>query len=143
LGGWRVTRLDGPAATRDALLAALPDADLFHYAGHAEMGGPSGAASALVMTGGARAQMGDLLTLPRLPRLVVLSACEAAATPSTMGLAQAMLAAGARAVVAPTRVVADGAAQAFVVSFYEAVAAGGASALADAFQRAAIGAIGT
>ena len=55
LGGWQVARLDGPAATRDALLAALPAVDLFHYAGHAELAGPGGAASALVLTGGARA----------------------------------------------------------------------------------------
>ncbi len=143
LAGWQITRLDGRAATRDAVLAALPDTDLFHYAGHAEMAGPSGAASALVLTGGARAQIGDLQALPRLPRVVVLSACQAAATPSTMGLAQAMLAAGTRAVVAPTRVVADEFAQAFVGSLYEAIGARGTAALPEAFQRAAIGAAET
>jgi tetratricopeptide (TPR) repeat protein len=143
LGGWQVTRLDGAAATRDALLAALPAADLFHYAGHAEMSGPGGSTSALLLTGGGRAQIGDLLALPRLPEVVVLSACEAAATPSSMGLAQAMLAAGTRGVVAPTRAVADGAAQAFVVALYQAMARGGTATLPEAFQRAALGAIAT
>ena len=40
-------RLDGPAATRDALLAALTDTEFLHYAGHAEVTGPSGISSAL------------------------------------------------------------------------------------------------
>jgi hypothetical protein len=143
LAGWTVTRLDGAGATRDALLAALPAADLFHYAGHAEMAGPSGTTSALVLAGGARAQMGDLLALPYLPRVVVLSACEAAATPSTLGLAQAILAAGARAVVAPTRLVADADAQAFVAAFYEGIATRGLTELPRAYQRAALGAVAT
>jgi hypothetical protein len=138
LGGWKVTRLDGPAATRDALLASLPAADLFHYAGHAQVSGPSGATSALFLTGGARVEVGDLQALPHLPRVVLLSACEAAATPSTMGLAQAILAAGAKAVLAPTRVVGDADAQAFIAAFYDRMATGGLSELRGAYQHAAL-----
>ena len=54
-----------------------------------------------------------------------------------------MLAAGTRAVVAPTRVVADDAAQAFVGALYEAIAGRGTAALPEAFQRAALVAVGT
>jgi cellulose synthase operon protein C len=151
LGTWRVARLDGPTATRDSVLKALPEVALFHYAGHAEMAGPSGVSSALVLTGGARAQVGDLLALPRLPGVVVLSACQGAATAATvangasasmMGLAQAFLAAGAQAVVASTREVADAEAQTFMATLYETIRTRGLETLPEAFRRAAIGAVG-
>ena len=151
LDGWRVTHLNGNAATRDALLTALPEVGLFHYAGHAEVAGPSGALSALVLAGGARAQLGDLLTLPRLPSVVVLSACQAAATEAngvetgsavTLGLAQAFLAVGARAVLAPTREVADTDAQSFMTTLYQDLASRGLSALSEAFRSATLQAVG-
>ena len=93
--GWRVSRLSGHEATRDALLAALPSVRLFHYAGHTTSGGPTGASSALILTGGQHIELGDLLALPRVPEVVVLSACRAGsgsgsdgASKSMMGLAQ-------------------------------------------------------
>jgi hypothetical protein len=149
--GWRVTQLDGLAATRDALLRSLPEVGLFHYAGHVEMAGPSGSSSALILAGGQRVLFGDLLALQRLPSVVVLSACGAAATgpsnagvapTSMMGLAQAFLAAGARAVIAPTREVADVEAQAFMASLYRALTSRGLATLTDAFRRSAIEAVG-
>jgi CHAT domain-containing protein len=144
--------LDGPAATRDSLLTALPDARLFHFAGHAQLAGPSGAASALIVEGGARIQLGDLLALPRLPNVVVLSACEGAATgastagdgssASTMGLTQAFLAAGAHAVVAPSRNIADAEARVFVSALYETVGKSGFASISEAYRRAAIRSLG-
>jgi cellulose synthase operon protein C len=151
LGGWQVTRLDGRTATRDALLETLPTVDLFHYAGHAAVAGATGALSALVLSNGQRVELGDLLALPRLPEVVVLSACSAAATRGTdaeaastsvMGLAQAFLAAGTQTVIAPVRDVSDVAAQSFMASLYEALRAAGPSTFPQAFQRAAAAAAG-
>ncbi len=142
LPGWEVARLDGRKATRDAVLAALPGATLFHYAGHADVAGPSGAASALRLAGGARAELGDLLAVARAPDLVVLSACEAAGSDagggSLLGLAQAFVLSGAQMAVAPTRPVRDSEARAFVNAFYAALAGGDASAVPAAFRRAAL-----
>ncbi len=151
LGGWQVTRLDESAATRDALLATLPTVDLFHYAGHAAVSGSTGALSALVLANSQRVELGDLLALPRLPGVVVLSACSAAAargtdaeaaSTSAMGLAQAFLAAGTRMVIAPVRDVSDVAAQNFMASLYEALRAVGLPAFPQAFRRAAAAAVG-
>jgi len=150
LDGWLVERLAGHAATRDELLARLPAVGLFHYAGHATAGAEGGTSSALVLADGQRLELGDLLALPRVPDVVVLSACRAGAggglgegaATSMVGLAQAFLAAGARFVVAPIRDVGDAEARAFVVSFYAALGAGGLDAPAEAFQRAARAAVG-
>ncbi|MES1205861.1 MAG: CHAT domain-containing protein [Pseudomonadota bacterium] len=131
LSGWQVTRLDGGAATRGATLSALPRVRLFHYAGHAEVSGPQSLASALLLKGDARVELGDLLAAPSLPDLVFLSACEAAGTtdrqPSLMGLAQAFVAAGSRAAIAPTRRIGDEDARAFVTAFYAQLAQPGSA----------------
>jgi hypothetical protein len=137
LPGWNVTRLEGDAATREATLGALPRARLLHYGGHARAGDGDGEAfsSALVLSRNARVELGDLLAAPAVPELVVLSACEAAGTaagaPSLMGLAQAFVAAGARAAIAPTRVVGDADARRFVATFYAALARAGWGAQRD------------
>lgn len=125
LAGWNVVRLDGPAATRDAMLAALPSARLLHYAGHARSGFTGPLSSALVLSGEGRIELGDLLAAPAVPELVILSACEAASVearqPSLMGLAQAFVAAGAAAALAPTQPVGDADARAFTAAFYDAL----------------------
>jgi CHAT domain-containing protein len=110
--GWSLRRLDGPAATASALSGALAGADLFHYAGHGNFSGFAGWDSALPLADGSRLTVGDILTLRRLPRWVVLSACEAGrsskeAPGEGIGLAHAFLLAGSRAVIASTRVVDD------------------------------------
>jgi CHAT domain-containing protein len=126
LVGWHITRLDGENVTRSAVLEGLSNVGLFHYAGHAELQHSQGLASALLLAGNARVELGDLLAAPSVPNLVVLSACDAAGTtahhPSLIGLAQAFVAAGARAVVAPVRAVSDTAAQAFFGAFYASLA---------------------
>ena len=74
-------------------------------------------------------ELGDLLAAPAVPELVVLSACEAAGaaagTPSVMGLAQAFVAAGAGAAIAPTRAVGDADARRFVATSNPALARAG------------------
>lgn len=148
LGGWNVVTLDGAAATRDAALAALPNARLLHYAGHARPGATGPLSSALVLSGEGRIELGDLLAAPAVPELVILSACEAAGVearqPSLMGLAQAFVAAGAAAALAPTEPVRDADARAFTAAFYEALEEspgarpGGAPDRAVARMRAAL-----
>ena len=117
-----MTRLDEAGATREATLAALPKARLFHYAGHALTAGVGQFSSALLLKDDARVELGDLLAVAAVPEIVVLSACEAAGTtnhaPSLMGLAQAFVAAGASAAVAPTSAIGDSEARAFIAAFY-------------------------
>jgi tetratricopeptide (TPR) repeat protein len=116
-------RLDGPAATRARVLASLPEAAIFHFAGHGGFAGVEGFDSALLLADGGRLSLGDVLALPRVPPLVVLAACEAARSVAAsgtegLGLAQAFLAAGAEAVVAPTRRLADQGAGQLFSAFY-------------------------
>jgi tetratricopeptide (TPR) repeat protein len=140
LQGWRLTRLIAGQATRDAVLSTLSAAQLLHYAGHTEIGGPSGMSSALLVAGGARIELGDLLAAPRLPSVVVLSSCEAAtsAQASMMGLAQAFLISGTRAAVAATRPVPDESARAFMSAFYANLKGIDAASMAKAYRQAAV-----
>lgn len=151
LAAGRVVRLDGGRATRDAFLTALPQVRLLHYAGHSEMADRNGASGTLILAEGARVQIGDLLSLPRLPEVVVLSSCRAAATRATadedesdltVGLAQAFIAAGASAVVASTEDVGDADAESFVAAIYEGLNTGGDVGIAKRFRQAAMQAIG-
>jgi tetratricopeptide (TPR) repeat protein len=103
--------LVGGEATHDALLARLPEVDLFHFAGHADFVS-GGWQSGLRLAGTSHLEPGDILALPRVPRQVVLSGCEtmresADVSVASLGIAQAFLARGARSVVATTRPVPD------------------------------------
>jgi CHAT domain-containing protein len=148
LSTWRLVRFDGSAATRDAVLTALPTARILHYAGHSEASGSGGTSSALLLAGRSRADLADLLGAAHTPELVVLSACEAAgnsftdgdAEGSMIGLAQAFIAAGTRAVIAPTRAVGDEDARAFMAAFYAGFADGSLDSLPAAFRKAALAA---
>ena len=95
------------AAVRGALRAATH----LHWAGHATFGGVGGWGSELALARGAHLGPADILALPRVPRTVVLLACESgktsAGTVETVGLAQAFLAAGALGVIATTRPIHD------------------------------------
>lgn len=136
LSGRPVRLLSGHRATRHAVLAALRSADVFHYAGHAVFGGIEGIDSALLLHHGSRLSAGDVLALPHVPRLVVLSACESARSSAAprgtgFGLAQAFVAAGAAAVFAPVRPVQDKAAELLAAAFYSARLEGGSEETAS------------
>jgi hypothetical protein len=145
--GWEVDELRHEAATREAVLGRLASGrfELLHYAGHAAFLGASGWQSRLLLAWGGSVGVVDLLGLPRAPRLVVLSACESAATdprdqPLGMNLANAFLAAGSELVIASERAVDDRVAEAIMARLYarEALdpASVGAAALVRALGRA-------
>jgi cellulose synthase operon protein C len=139
-GDHPVTFMQGALATRASVLQALATATLFHYAGHGEMTGVDGIESGLRLADGSLS-VGDILTLTHAPRLVVLSACDAARTRNDglsngLNVAQAFVAAGAEAVIAPTRPVADTFARALMEAFYAARMADPAHDPANALRTA-------
>jgi hypothetical protein len=115
-----VTLLAGADATRARVLEGLPRASALHFAGHASYAGVDGWESALLLAGGERLTVADVLALPRVPALVVLSGCETGIEgeegggPPGLGLADAFIAAGSAAVVASTRRVDDATADPFM-----------------------------
>jgi tetratricopeptide (TPR) repeat protein len=127
LAGWKVSRLEGRQASRSSVLHALYESAAFHYAGHAMASGARELSNSLVLNGGEQIDIGDVLAAPAVPSLVVLSACEAASSldvsPSLMGLAQAFIASGSAAAIAPVRPVSDVAARRFASAFYSGLVA--------------------
>lgn len=121
--GWTLQWLQGPGASSPAVSAALPRADLFHFAGHGSFAGFSGWDSALPLADRSLLTLGDVLTLRRVPRWVVLSACDAGlsseqAPGEGIGLANAFLLAGAQKVVAANRRIADDTARDLLSELY-------------------------
>jgi hypothetical protein len=144
-GAWKTTSLAGRDATAARVREELARAVLFHYAGHGVFAGREGAESALPLAQGGALTLGDVLALPRAPSLVVLSGCEAGRDvgvhdEGAAGLAQAFVLAGARAVVAPVRVVDDRASGALARDLH-APRDGGDLDLAAALREAQIRAI--
>jgi CHAT domain-containing protein len=120
---WALTRLDGADARSRAVSEALSVAELFHFAGHGSFAGFGGWDSELPLADRSRLTLGDILTLQRVPRWVVLSACDAGrssqdAPSEGIGLAQAFLLAGSQAVIAATRPVTDQAARDLLSDLY-------------------------
>ena len=125
--------LTGAAATRAALLAALPAADAFHFAGHADAG-------RLLLAAGGALTAADF-TPARLPRcrLAVLAACSTAGGRSAglmdaPGCVRALLRAGVGRVVATRWAIDSATASALARAFYAALAAG--QSVPDALQSA-------
>ncbi|MGK3981954.1 CHAT domain-containing protein [Sorangium sp. So ce136] len=128
--GLRVERLSGGLATHRAVAGALeqPGIEVFHYAGHGFFGGLDGWDSGLALAGGSELAVGDILALRRAPARVVLSGCDTARTEAAqaapgarglgLGLAQALLVAGARSVIAATRPVDDALAERVMAALY-------------------------
>ncbi len=109
---WNTEELKNDQASAAAVLDRLPEADLLHYAGHGTFSGLGGWDSSLRLAQGTSLTLGDFLALDRVPAWVVLSACNAGQTSTetpiqSLGLAHAFLLAGARSVVASTRLAND------------------------------------
>ena len=132
----------GPEATRERVLGALDGAAVFHFAGHGVLEPAQPWDAHLKLAGGEALSLTDIFVArPRLG-VVVLSGCETGRTIALgrrerIGLADAFLAAGARAVLATRIPIRDDRAQSFIEDFY---AAGGrdhpAAALRTAIRRA-------
>ncbi|MFF3935189.1 CHAT domain-containing protein [Streptomyces phaeofaciens] len=107
LFGGPAVALIGPAATRDALLRALPDATHLHFAGHGSYDPDEPLASHLALADGELLTLRDLFdgNALRGVRLVVASACRTAVTDmarlpdESVGLPAGLVQAGATAVV--------------------------------------------
>lgn len=123
---------------RDAWAPAdEPQPTLLHYAGHGRHAGPSGWDSTLELAEGPLSAE-QIIAHQRAPAVVVLGACDAAATDAKvldggMNMASAFLLAGAELVIAPSRPVADTDARALAERLYRSPPRPkDAAALADA-----------
>jgi tetratricopeptide (TPR) repeat protein len=126
--------LTGAAATVEATLAGLPEADVAHLAAHGQHAADNALFSGLELSDGLL--MGyDVNALDRAPALVVLSACDVGRHDvrpgdESLGMATALLGAGAGTVVAAVCRVADDVAPFVMESMYAALLAGRSSASA-------------
>ncbi|MCB9545529.1 MAG: CHAT domain-containing protein [Myxococcales bacterium] len=115
--------LQGDAATRAAVLAALPGPGLIHFAGHGQLVADDPWAAWLALAQDDRLALPDVLTRPVEADLVVLSGCEtgpdAALGAEAIGLPAAFLAAGAATVIASDRPVPDAATARLFEAFYQ------------------------
>ena len=114
----------GPGEAQPAaLLEALGQVDLLHYAGHAEFSGPQGWHSRLLLSDG-DLSIADLLTLRDPPRWAVLTGCETARSQpgasAAMGLGQALALAGSEEIIATTQRIDSAGARRFSELLYDA-----------------------
>ena len=120
---WTTEELKGEEASVEAVRKQLASADLLHYAGHGSFSGFGGWNSSLLLADETQLTLGDLLALDRVPAWVVLSACNSGRSSTkvpveSMGLAQAFILAGSRAVIASIRPVKDSDLPAFFPELY-------------------------
>jgi hypothetical protein len=131
--------LSGERVTPSALVGLLERSDFLHFAGHARSAAEG--APAFVLAAGAALEIGELGGLRSAPHWLVLSACESAAgggpeAGASWGLAQVLLAVGARAVVAPVRRIGDADAYEFMRDLYARLETGGRFDFESAFWAA-------
>jgi CHAT domain-containing protein len=115
--------LPGAQATRAAVLAALPDSDVIHFACHGRADITDPQAGGLGLASGDLLTPGDLAGLSLRARLVVLSACETGVPgmdvpDEVVGLPTALLQAGVAGTVASLWEVTDAGAALTMVEFY-------------------------
>ena len=124
--GFRVLTSQGAAVSHSTLASGLPQAAFFHYAGHAVLQGVDGFSGGFPLKNGSSFNVGDILSLPQVPRIAVVFGCEGARTAGgpveTLGIAQAFVMRGSLVAVAPQRVVDDKASSRFATSFYAELA---------------------
>lgn len=109
--GWAVSHLSFDDATRARFFAGLGRSGLLHYAGHGTFAGDEGWESSLLLADG-RVTVGDVLTSTSALDAVLLVGCRTAESSglgasSGLGIAQAFVLGGARAVLAATREIDD------------------------------------
>jgi tetratricopeptide (TPR) repeat protein len=142
--GFAVERIEGENATHEALRDALerPEVDLFYYAGHAVYEGLAGSLAGLHVAAEGRLTVSDILALERVPRQVVLLACEGGRTETGsatgLGVAQAFVLRGAEIAIAATRPVEDAMAARLGVALSRELGAGKPPSDALASSQAAL-----
>jgi len=121
---WRVSSFFAGSAEHSRVVAALTESDWLHYAGHGVAKDRSSLGSALLLSGEAELTAADILSAPRVPHGVVLSACETAGQTTRaqggMQMATAFLLAGSNFVIAAQGGVADESALRFSDALYRA-----------------------
>jgi CHAT domain-containing protein len=133
------TVLAGNDATIGAVLAALDGAEVAHVAAHGRFRADNPLFSALVLADGPLTVY-DLERLRRAPRTIMLAACDSGLSPvrpgdEMTGLASALLAVGAGAVVAPLLPLPDEVSGALAHCWHQLVSSGGSPAQALAAVR--------
>jgi CHAT domain-containing protein len=131
----------GPEATEEAVRAALGSAPVVHLATHGLLDRDNPQASCVLLADGAALEAAEIAGLTLRARLVVLSACHSgeggpAGGDELLGLARAVLAAGAQAVVVTLWAVDDVSSALLMGRFYEGLLSGAdaGTALHDAQQ---------
>lgn len=132
----------GEDATVAAARQTLPDAAIAHLACHGVFRADNPQFSSLELADGPMFVY-DLESLPRVPELIVLSACQTGrsavhAGDELLGVTASLLALGARHVVAALADVPDDLAAVLMVAFHDGVAAGASPAAALARARGAL-----
>ena len=136
----RASTLIGAEATNAAVVDALKGADLVHIAAHGTFRGDNPLFSSLQLADGPLTVY-DFEPLRRVPRLIVLSACEAGqsliAGDELIGLSSALLCLGARTLIASMVPVSDEVTRPLMVEFHRGLLRhlSPAEALADAQVR--------
>jgi CHAT domain-containing protein len=122
------TVIDGPSATKDAVLRGLATADVFHFSGHATAAAGVVFASA---PGAPQSLSPDALDGVHLPhcRLAVLAACNTTSADPDQAeelpdLRNALLLSGAQTVVASNWDVDDRSTRSLMLAFYKQLASG-------------------
>jgi len=137
------TVLAGHDATIRAVLAALDGAEVAHVAAHGRFRADNPLFSALVLADGPLTVY-DLERLRRAPRTIMLAACDSGLSPvrpgdEMTGLASALLAVGAGAVVAPLLPLPDEVSGALAYRWHQLVSSGRSPAQALAVVRGQCG----
>jgi tetratricopeptide (TPR) repeat protein len=105
-----------------ALRNKLERSDVFHFAGHAELGSSEGWGNALQLAAGREYGVGDVIACQQVPTWVVLLGCNTGNTAQNrmagFGLAQAFAAAGSQFVIASSRNLDDSLAAEFTRLLY-------------------------
>lgn len=135
--------LDGPAATVAATITALNGAGLAHLAAHGRVHPDNPLFSALLLADGPLTAY-DLERLPRLPRLVILAACDSGrlavrAGDELLGLAATLLSRGAGQIIAAVVPLPDAETSPLMIELHRLLASGeeAATALAKAQEQVA------
>lgn len=115
--------LAGGASTHSAVVEAIGNTRLFHFAGHGRVTPANPWDAHLQLADGARLTLEDVLMIQPRVGMAVLNACETAVETDlsrreSIGLAGALLVLGTCSVVATDAVIADADAAAFIRSFY-------------------------